>query len=291
MTTLLPPPETRLSDLAPGARRGAWLVLLLRRPAVIASLLVLALVVFIGLFGPQLSGYDPNDQAAERLLSPSTAHLLGTDELGRDLFTRVAVGIRVDLLVVLIAVPLALVIGSVLGMLSAAARFTDTVIQRIFDVVLAFPPLILGLAVAALLEPGLSAVLVTVVVADIPIFGRVLRTAVLEQRAREYVLAERLIGVGRLRLYLRHVLPNSVGVLIVQGGLSASLAVFLEGALSFIGLGVRPPDPSLGGLLNGSLIFLGQSPLYALGPIVVISALVLSFTALADAIQAHRLAR
>lgn len=279
----LPPP---VMAVRLGGRSGS--MALLRRPVVIASVGVLVVVVLVAAFGPMLTGYGPRDQAFPRLLGPSSAHWLGTDELGRDLFTRVAYGIRVDLLVVVIAVPIALVTGTLLAMVSTLARSADTVVQRSFDTVLAFPPLILGLAVAALLQPGLSAVIVTVAVADIPVFGRVLRTAVIGQREQEYVLAERLIGVRPPRLYFRHILPNSLGVLIVQGGLSASLAVFLEGALSFIGLGVRPPDPSLGGVLSGSLTFLQRSPVYALAPIVVISAMVLAFTALSDALQAKR---
>ncbi|GAA5178564.1 ABC transporter permease [Rugosimonospora acidiphila] len=293
MTTIEPSPVVPATapPATGGARgrgRGRGARGYLRRPAVVASLVILLLLVLVAFVGPALTGQDPLNQDSPRLLGPSAAHWLGTDELGRDLFTRAAYGIRVDLLVLVIAVPVALVLGSLLGLVSASSRLLDAPVQRVFDVVLAFPSLILGLALAALLHPGVPAVIVTVIVVDTPIFARVLRTAVRAQRERDYVLAERLLGVGPARLYLRHILPNCLGVLIVQTGLSASMAVFLEGALSFIGLGVRPPQPSLGVLLNASLTYLQTRPLYALGPIAIISALVLCFTALSDALQAHR---
>jgi peptide/nickel transport system permease protein len=193
--------------------------------------------------------------------------------------------VRVSLLVIVVAVPVSLLAGGLLGLFSSAGRWTDTPVQRLFDVVLAFPALILGLAFAALMGVGVGAVIVTVAVSTTPMFGRVLRGAVRSQAARDYVLSERVLGVSTPRLYLRHILPNCFDVLLVQTALACSTAVFLEGGLSFLGLGVPPPDASLGSLLNASLTFLTSSPFYAIGPLVLISALVLCFTLLADALN------
>jgi peptide/nickel transport system permease protein len=270
----------------PGARRAASAAALLRRPAIGISLGVIVAIVLAALVVPPFLPYGPNELASdEALTAPSAGHPLGTDELGRDLLARLLAGVRVSLLVIVAAVPLSLVAGGLLGLFSAAGRWTDTPVQRLFDVVLAFPALILGLAFAALMGVGVGAVIATVAVATTPMFGRVLRGAVRSQAARDYVLSERVLGVSTARLYLRHILPNCFDVLLVQTALACSTAVFLEGGLSFLGLGVPPPDASLGSLLNASLTFLTSSPFYAVGPLVVISALVLCFTLLADALN------
>ncbi|MGP4110733.1 ABC transporter permease [Streptomyces sp. 4N509B] len=272
--------------LAPGARRAASAAALLRRPAVGVSLAVIALIALASLVLPPFLPHGPNELASpEALTAPSLEHPLGTDELGRDLLARLLAGVRVSLLVIVVAVPVSLVAGGLLGLFSSAGRWSDTPVQRLFDVVLAFPALILGLAFAALMGVGVGAVIVTAAVATTPMFGRVLRGAVRSQAARDYVLAERVLGVRTGRLYLRHILPNCFDVILVQTALACSTAVFLEGGLSFLGLGVPPPDASLGSLLNASLTFLTSSPFYAVGPLVVISALVLCFTLLADALN------
>ena len=257
-----------------------------RQPTVAACLALLLLLVAVGLVAPLLLPYGPDELVSPTALTPpSWSHPLGTDELGRDLLARVASGIRVSLLVIVVAVPVSLAVGGLLGLFASASRWTDTPVQRMFDLVLAFPALILGLAVSAVLGPGLAAVVVTVTVANVPVFGRVLRGAVRSQVARDYVLAERVLGVGTARLYLRHVLPNCFDVLLVQTALACSTAVFLEGGLSFLGLGITPPASSLGSLLDASLTFLQAAPFYAVGPLVTISLLVLCFTLLADALN------
>ncbi|WP_053171420.1 ABC transporter permease [Streptomyces sp. SBT349] len=255
-------------------------------PAVLLSLGLLAVIALAALLVPPFYPHGATELVSEEpLAAPSAGHPLGTDELGRDLLARLLAGVRVSLLVIVASVPLSLVVGGLLGLFSSAGRWTDTPVQRVFDVVLAFPALILGLAFAALLGVGTGAVIVTVAVAATPMFGRVLRGAVRSQSARDYVLSERVLGVSTARLYLRHILPNCFDVLLVQTALACSTAVFLEGGLSFLGLGVPPPDASLGSLLNSSLTFLTSSPFYAVGPLVVISALVLCFTLLADALN------
>ncbi|WP_420000171.1 ABC transporter permease [Streptomyces boninensis] len=285
----LPEPAAPATE---ASKRTSGLRDLLRTPAIGGSAGVLVLLLLAALILPPFLPYGPNELASATALDPPTwAHPLGTDELGRDLLARLLAGIRVSLLVIAAAVPLALVAGGLLGLFSSAGRWTDTPTQRLFDVVLSFPALIMGIAFAALLGAGLAAVITTVAVAAAPTIGRVLRGAVRSQSGRDYVLAAKVTGVRTWRLYLRHILPNCFDVVLVQTSLACATAVFIEGGLSFLGLGVRPPDSSLGGLLSSSLTFLTSSPFYAIGPLVVISALVLCFTLLADALNRKLAAR
>ncbi|MCP2341130.1 ABC transporter permease [Actinomadura rupiterrae] len=268
---------------APAAapRRGQW-----RRgfgtPSARIGLAVVGLMYLAGLAAPLLTGHDPEAQSAHALLGPGGGHLLGTDEYGRDLWARVLYGIRVDVLVTVVAVPIGAVLGTALGVLCGVHRWVDVVLQRAFDVMLAFTALILGVTVAAVIGPGLPAVLVTVAGVNVPLFGRIARDAVLTQRDLDYVVAARTVGVGPVRLLLRHILPNGVDGLVVQGALSLSLAVFVEGAMSFVGIGVRAPAPSLGSLLRSSVNFLHQNPAYAVGPMVAVTLLVVAFNLVAD---------
>lgn len=291
MTQIRPsvPPEDLASvegQAEPTAGRQRLRLGMLREPMVGGSVAVIALITLAALLIPPFLPYGPNDLVSDTPLgAPSAQHPLGTDELGRDLLARVLGGVRASLLVIVVSVPIALVVGGLLGLFATSSRWTDTPVQRVFDIVLAFPGLVMGLAVAAILGAGLTAVIVTAAISAIPVFGRVIRGAVRSQAARGYVLSERVLGVGKVRLYLRHILPNCFDVVLVQTALACSTAVFLEGGLSFLGLGVNPPDPSLGSLLQASLTFLQAAPFYAIGPLVMISLLVLCFTVLADALN------
>lgn len=285
-------PAAIADPAAPGRPRRTGVPALLRTPSIGVSLGVLVVLLLAALIVPPLLPYGPNELAAPRALAPPTwSHPLGTDELGRDLLARVLAGIRVSMLVIAVSVPLSLVAGGLLGLFASASRWTDTPVQRFFDVVLAFPALILGLAFAALLGTGLTAVVTTAAVSSAPVIGRVLRGAVRTQLGQDYVLSSRVMGASTARLYLRHILPNCFDVVLVQTSLACAGAVFIEGGLSFLGLGVRPPGASLGSLLSTSLTFLTSSPFYAIGPLVVISAMVLCFTLLADGLNRNLAAR
>lgn len=254
----------------------------LSTPAARIGLALVALLFLTGLAAPLLTGFDPERQGADSLLGPGAGHLLGTDEFGRDIWTRVLYGIRVDVLVTLIAVPAGALLGTALGVLCGVHRWVDVVLQRVFDVMLAFTALILGVTVAAISGPGLPAVLITVIGVNVPLFGRIARDAVMSQRDRDYAIAAAVVGVRPGRLLVRHILPNSVDTLIVQAALSLSLAVFIEGAMSFVGIGVRPPAPSLGSLLRSSVMFLNVNPAYAIGPMIAVTLLVVGFNLIAD---------
>ncbi|MEV7213361.1 ABC transporter permease [Kitasatospora cineracea] len=251
----------------------------------VTGLVLVGTVALAGLLAPWLSGADPDAQGPQALAGPGGAHPLGTDDLGRDVLSRVLHGILTDLSIILTAVPAGALAGAALALLAASSRAADLVVQRLFDLVLSFPGLILGLAVTAILGPGRWPVVIIIALAEVPYFGRQLRAGVLVQREREYALAARIGGAGRARVLLRHVLPNAVDPLIVQGAVALSVGVFIEGALSFLGLGVRPPEPTLGSLISGSVAYLDTNPLLAATPLAVATALVLGFTLLAEALN------
>jgi peptide/nickel transport system permease protein len=250
-----------------------------------------AFILTIGLLAPLIAPHSPYAQSSDAFQPPSGQHWFGTDEYGRDLLSRVMYGIRQDVLVGGVAVPVGAAIGTVLGLVSTTWRWLDTVVQRVFDVTLAFTSLVMGVTVAAIMGPGMSAVLVTVGLVNVPLFGRLTRNAVTSLQTRDYVTAARIGGVKPVRVLFRHVLPNALDSLIVQAALSLALAVFLEGAMSFVGIGVRPPEPSLGSLLRTSITFLSRSPMYAIAPMAVVTGLVLAFNLIADGLNKGLLKR
>ncbi|MFG2819762.1 ABC transporter permease [Kitasatospora sp. NPDC048365] len=269
---------------SPVRQRNRYLAGLLT-PRGLAGLALVGAVLLAWLLTPLLTGTDPTAQGPDALAAPSAAHPLGTDDLGRDLLSRVLHGIGTSLSITLTAVPLGAALGVALALLAATSRWADLAVQRWFDLVLAFPGLILAIAVTAALGPGRWPVIVVITLAEIPGFGRQLRAGIAAQRERDYALAARIGGASRTRVLLRHVLPNAVDPLVVQAAVSLSLAVFIEGAMSFLGVGIRPPEPSLGGILSQSMAYLATHPAFAAAPLLVVTALVLGFTLIAEALN------
>jgi len=257
---------------------------LVRGRGLVGAAIVVALTA-VGLLGPFLTPFDPTQPSSNFLARPGSTHPLGTDEIGRDLLSRVVHGIRVDLLLALVAVPVGAVIGTTVGLLASSHPAADVVAQRIFDVFFAFPGFFIALAIATALTPGVTAIALTIIVFAIPGFGRMTRNQVLLFRGREYVVASRLVGARPFRLLFKHVLPNAADPLVVQLALLMSFAVFIEGGLSFVGFGVQAPQPSLGGLLQRSLPFLATNLNYALSAIVPITALTVGFNLIGDAMN------
>ncbi|MFE5732085.1 ABC transporter permease [Streptomyces sp. NPDC056528] len=250
------------------------------------GLTLVGLVVLAGLLAPLLAGHGPTDQSALTLAGPGTpGHPLGTDDLGRDLLSRLLHGIRADLGIIAVAVPLGALLGCLFALAAAAHPVADTVVQRAFDLILAFPGLILALAITAILGPGRLPVITVIALAEIPVFGRLLRTGILVQRGREYVTAARVGGTSGGRILTRHILPNAADPLVVQIAVSLTVAVFIEGAMSFLGVGVRPPEPTLGAVLSQSMPYLAQAPHFAAGPLVTVTALVLGLSLTAEALN------
>lgn len=284
--TVAAPTQVPLArDRRPGRLRA------LRSPGLAVGLVLVVVLLAAGLFAPLVAPYSPTAQGPDALIGPSAAHLLGTDEFGRDLLSRMLYGLRYDLLASLVAVPIGAAVGIVIGLATGLARWLDTVTQRVFDVLLSFTALIMGVTIAAITGAGVFAILLTVGLVNVPLFGRLTRSSVMSQRQRDYVVAAAVVGNGPVRVLVRHVLPNSLSSLIVQAALSMSTAVFIEGSMSFVGIGVRPPAPSLGSLLQGSTNFLSQNPWYAIGPMIAVVLLVVGFQLIADGLTRSLLRR
>jgi peptide/nickel transport system permease protein len=282
MTTV----ETIETVLPPNGIRGSRWLRTLRTPLGATGAVLVGLLIAAGLLAPLLAPFDPAFQEVGASLSgPSAQHWLGTDELGRDVASRLLHGIRQDVIIVVLAVPLGTAIGVVLGLLASMHRVADVVVQRVLDVKLAFPTVILGATMAAFLGPGFGTVLVVIVLGSIPVTARLTRTAVLSEREREYVVGARVVGAGRLAILFRHILPNALDALTVNFVMAAAGAIFLEGALSILGFGVQPPQPSLGSMIETGLPYLAEQQWYVLAPIIVLTGLVIGLNLLADALN------
>jgi peptide/nickel transport system permease protein len=272
------------SSRASARRRSRYLGGLLSASGVTGCALVV-IVVLAGLVLPALVQYGPLQQGADTLAPPGTGHLLGTDEVGRDIFARVLAGIRIDSLLVLVAVPIAAVAGTALGMLSTTRALVGDVIQGIFGVLLGFPGVVMGVAISIALAPGERSVVLAIILVTTPMFGRQARVTTQAQLTREYVLAGTALGTSPAKILWVHVLPNVIDSVIVRAVVAASQAIQIEGALSVVGLGIQPPQASLGGLISDGSQYLSSSPLYSLAPIIVIFILCLGLTLIADALN------
>lgn len=252
----------------------------------IAALAAIILISALAFLAPLIfpGGYDV--QSRESLRAPSLIHFFGTDELGRDLFVRSIYGLRSDLALVYCAVPVSMVAGTLLGLIGAVSPQIGGFVQRCLDIIVGFPGLILGICVVLVLGAGWTALLVAIVISGLPAFGRLARATLLTQQQREYVIAARTLGVGKWQIMVRHILPNAVDPIIVQGAVFVVSAIFIEAALSIVGLGLQPPEPSLGTLLNNGMRYISRAPTYVLGPTVILIIVALAFSMLADALNA-----
>jgi peptide/nickel transport system permease protein len=269
-----------------GPWRRAWLRLR-RRHGALVGLAVVVLFIVLAVFAPWIAPQDPiaASWAAIRK-APSAQYWLGTDEIGRDVLSRVIWGTRASLLAGVVSVSISLLIGVPLGM---AAGFlggaVDAIISRITDAFLACPFLILAIALAAFLGPSLTNAMIAIGVSAAPIFVRLARGQVLSVKVEDYVEAARAVGNSPLRIALRHILPNITAPLIVQATLAIAAAVIAEASLSFLGLGQQPPAPSWGSMLNTAKNYIDNSPWMAISPGVAIFLLVLSFNLLGDGLR------
>jgi peptide/nickel transport system permease protein len=248
---------------------------------------VVVLAVFMAVCAPIVSPYDPLKQDLGGLLAPpSAAHLLGTDNVGRDVFARAIWGTRVSLIAGSVSVALALIAGCLLGLAAGYWRaLVDDVVMRMMDALLSFPALVLALALGAVLGAGLVGVVITLGVVYTPGFARLMRGQVLTLRTREYVDAARLLGAADWRILRRHVLPNAATPIVVQASLSIAFAILAEASLSFLGLGVQPPEPSWGSMINAGRGYLQQAPWMVFGPGTALFITVLGLNFVGDAIR------
>lgn len=276
--------QRRQRRLTPNATVGRYLAAF-RTPRGIVGLVLLVLLALLALLAPLIfpGGYD--QQSGSSFQGPSIAHPLGTDELGRDIFVRTIFGLRMDLSIIAVAVPTSMIVGTALGLLGALSRFAGTFVQRVMDIILGFPGVILGVCIVLIMGPGWPALVVAIAVSGLPLFARQARAALLEQMQREYVTAARTLGVGKGTILTRHILPNAVDPILVNGAIFVVVAIFIEAGLSIIGLGIQPPEPSLGSLLNVGIRFIEQAPMYVLGPTIVLILLSMSFSLISDALN------
>jgi peptide/nickel transport system permease protein len=256
-----------------------------RTPKGVVGLSILLLLGLAALLAPVLfpGGYD--EQGPQSLTGMSGKHIFGVDEFGRDIFVRSVYGLRIDLSLILTAVPLSMAIGTLLGLTGAISERLGAAVQRLLDVIIGFPGLILGICLVAILQPGWPALFLTILISGLPTAGRLARSAWLSQQSREYVLAARVIGVSRWQLLVRHVLPNAMDAIVVNGAVWMVVGVYIEAGLSIVGLGVQPPTPSLGVLLNNGLRFVTQAPTYIVGPALLLLLVAIGFSLLSDALN------
>lgn len=256
------------------------------RLAMVGFFIVLLLVV-VAAFGRALAPYDPLGMDFGALFAPpSSSHLFGTDEFGRDIFSRVLYGARISLQVAFIAVGISGTAGVLLGLLAGfLGGWIDELVMRFMDVLFAFPAVLLAITIMAILGRGVGNAMIAIAIVYVPIFARVTRGAVIGVRGREYVTAARALGKRPFGIMLRHVLPNAIGPIIVQTSLSLAFAILAEAALSFFGLGTQPPDPSWGRMLSEGRGFLRQAPWMGIFPGLAIMLSVMGFNFLGDGLR------
>jgi len=248
---------------------------------------LLGLVVLLAIVGPLISKYDTAEiVGSDALTGPSAAHWLGADNFGRDMFVRIATGFRISLEVAVCSVAIGLLAGVPLGLLAGyGGTLADNVVMRPLDVLMAFPAVLLAIVVMAIFGSGLGVLMLAIGIVYIPIIARVMRASTLETSAQLYVEAARARGASHRRVLWRHVLPNSLGPVIVQASILLGIAVLLEAALSFIGIGVRPPTPSLGVMLAEGRDFMSTSTWIVAVPGLGIMLLVLTFNLIGDGLH------
>jgi peptide/nickel transport system permease protein len=258
-----------------------------RNPRVVVFTAIVALLSLVPLLAAQLAPYsETKTHPAQALQSPSAAHWLGTDELGRDSLSRVILGIRVSLETGVIAVAIGSIAGVGLGLIAGySGGLLDQIIGRYIDAQLAFPPLLLALTISDALGPSLLHAVFAVGLIGIPRYMRITRGQVLQAREFDYVLAARATGAGRTRILLRHILPNIASPLIIIGSLAAGSAILAEASLSFLGIGAQPPVPDLGSMINVAKDYLQNQAWLAVGPGAAIFLIVWSFANLGDALH------
>ncbi|MCY4608537.1 MAG: ABC transporter permease [bacterium] len=252
-----------------------------------AGAILLATLVLLCLFGPWLPLGDPEEIGiGPRLSVPASGWLLGTDELGRSVLPRIVDGLRSTFLLAGTAVVLTGLFGTLIGLVAAyAGGFVDMTIMRLVDILFAFPPLLLGILIAAALGPGGTSAILAIALITLPLFVRVVRAVALSVAARSYVIAAEVSGAGFLRVILVHLLPNVLGAVIIQLTYALSIGMLVESELSFLGLGVQPPDASLGSLLRLGSVYLTIAPWLVFPAGLLLATAILSVNLLGDGLR------
>ena len=259
-----------------------------RNPRILIGGTIVAILLFVAATAPLIAPYDPiKVDVSQALLPPSLTHLLGTDDLGRDVFSRVLWGSRVSLSVGLISVSIGFLLGVSIGLAAGYLGGTfDLIAMRVIDALLSFPALVLAIAITAALGPQIQNAMIAIGIVAVPGYARLTRGQVLSIRAREFIVAARTIGAPPLRIVLRHIFPNVTNALVVQATLATAFAILAEAALSFLGLGPQPPYPSWGQDINYSQRYLPNLKWWmSVGPGIAIFTAVFAFNFLGDALR------
>jgi peptide/nickel transport system permease protein len=257
------------------------------KPLGAASLVMIALIVFVAIFAPWLAPYDPTEQTTAMLRGPSAEHVFGTDNFGRDILSQIIHGARISLQVGIAAVSIGTLVGAALGIVCGyLGGKLDLIVQRVMDAWMAFPGILLALAIMSVLGPGLVQTIIAVAITSVPQTNRIIRGAVLSIKGFDYIEAARTMGAMSGRIMFRHVLPNTIAPLIVITTLALGRAILAEASLSFLGLGVPAPTPAWGRMLAGeSRSYMMVAPWMMIWPGMAISLTVLSWNLLGDALR------
>lgn len=272
----------------PGSRRLPTLRRYLgafRTPKGIIGASIIVVLGLAALLAPVLFPAGPDAQSRDSLLGLSWEHPFGTDEFGRDLLTRSVFGLRIDLFIILTAVPISMVLGTLLGLTGAISERLGNIVQRCLDVIVGFPSLILGICIVVMLGAGWFPIFLTIVITGLPSAGRLSRAVLLRERDREHVLAARVLGVPKWKILLRHIAPFTVESMLVNTAVWMVIGVYIGAGLSIVGLGVQPPTPSLGVLINGGMRYIYQAPNYVLFPALILVLIAVAFGFLSDALN------
>ncbi|WP_338707976.1 nickel transporter permease [Paenibacillus amylolyticus] len=269
-----------------GPWREAWRTFRRNRLA-LAGLIIIVFFILLAFLAQYIAPYDYKEQVlVDRLQAPSAEHWFGTDDLGRDVFSRVLHGARISLWVGFFSVIGSIIAGTLLGLIAGFyGKWADMLISRLFDILLAFPGILLAIAIVAILGPSLQNALLAIAIVNIPTYGRLVRSRVLSLRQEEFITSARTLGAGNGRILFRHILPNSLTPLIVQGTLGIGTAIIEAAALGFLGMGAQPPDPEWGKMLSDSRQFIQKAPWTLIFPGVSIMLTVLGFNLMGDGLR------
>ena len=290
MDITAPLSSKRSDDLRVARKPRSWwrdpIAHVLRRPLGLIGAIIIVLLILAAIFAPWLAPFNPTAQDAQRLLPPARPYWLGTDEFGRDILSRILYGSRVSLQVGGIAVGIAMLIGSTIGIVSGFFMgAVDAAVQRIVDIMLAFPAVILIIAISGVLGPSTMTAMIAIGIVYAPNFARIVRGPTIVVMQNQYLEAGRVVGAGSGRLMARYVLPNVAAPIIVQSTLALSTAILAEATLSFLGLGTQPPDPSWGTMLGTGRKYMESAPHVAIFPGLAIAITVLGFNLLGDSLR------
>jgi len=273
--------QGRRSKLIPFISRFA------KDPLGLFGLILVVIMVLSAVFATWIIPYDPIAlDILHRLEPPSSAHIMGTDQLGRDVFSRVVMGGRIALKVALVSISLALGCGLVLGLIAGyGPPWVDRLMIMLFDTVRSFPTIIFALAVVTLVGPSMNTVILVVIITTIPVYGRIVRAQAQSIKNNEFILAEQAMGAGMPRILFVHILPNIIGPLLIIASMDIPAVVTLEAGLSFLGVGIRPPTPSWGSILNDGYSFIRNTPWLIISGGIPLILTTLGFTFLGESLR------